>query len=329
MMSRTISWVVLASVAAMIGLGACGGSPSASSSSTTQPDSIEAALGLDQASIQAREAKVQQAIATCMKSEGFDYIPIDPAAAGFSFVTFGGAGQDTSEYRKTKGYGISTTFGTQRGTTPAKDPNEEIRSHLTDDERTAYDKALYGAAAPKDTGAEGGGVQIRVGPGGADQFGELGCFGKAQQSVGGPSPETVGPKLKELQDRIAADSRLVKANADWAACMNKSGYSQFTKPEEIIQYLFGKMAKVTGQDDSDSGPASTDGISIQAGGPAKIDEKALAAVQNEELTIAKADDSCSISTKRRDIAKKVREELTKQFLQENPNLGQTAQSSGS
>ena len=52
-----------------------------------------------------------------------------------------------------------------------------------------------------------------------------------------------------------------------------------------------------------------------------MDEAELAKLQQEELSIARADDDCSEKSGRRATAKKVRAELEKQFLEDNPDLG--------
>ena len=60
----------------------CGSDPASDASSKGK--SFEEAIGMDEASMQAREVKVQEAVRTCMKAEGFDYIPVDPSQGGMS-----------------------------------------------------------------------------------------------------------------------------------------------------------------------------------------------------------------------------------------------------
>ena len=63
-----------AAVAAAVVLAGCG---HASSAADSRP--IEDQLGFDQAGIQARQAKAETLIRDCMKTQGFDYVPVNPA----------------------------------------------------------------------------------------------------------------------------------------------------------------------------------------------------------------------------------------------------------
>lgn len=329
----------VASVVAMALLGACGDKPSEAAA----PTSIQDALGMDENAMQEREAKVQEEVRKCMAAEGFEYVPMDPSRMNVRMV--GPGTEDDAEFRRTKGYGITTMFG--EGASSAElgddggndDPNQKIREALSDEDKEAYDKALFGRTATKD--GEHGTFSVQVGPGGVvtsdgeGEFGpsEAGCFGKAQEAVGNDNErlQRVGPKLQELQERIASDPRMVKANADWAECMADAGYD-FESPEKIPEFLFGKMSdlqEALGGGGGDDGAGDSRGPVIIGGpGGGGIDVEAianspeLAALQREELAIAKADDGCAESTGRKDTAKKVRTEAEKRFLEENPNLGQ-------
>ena len=331
-----------AAVAAMVAiglLGACGDKPSEAAA----PTSLQEALGMDENAMQEREAKVQEEVRTCMAAEGFEYIPMDPSRMNVRMI--GPGMEDDAEFRRTKGYGITTMFGEGAATAAitegggSDDPNQEIREALSDEDKEAYDKALFGRTATPE--GESGTFSVQVGPGGvvtSDEDGEFGpseagCFGKAQEAVGADNDrlQRIGPKLQELQERIASDPRMVKANADWAECMAGAGFD-FESPEKIPEYLFGKMSELQEElgGDGPSGPGGVGAVGgVIIGGPAGgIDIEAianspeLAALQREELSIAKADSGCAESTGRRDTAKKVRAEAEKRFLEENPTLGQ-------
>lgn len=320
--------MVAGALAAVALAGACGDrAPDAA------PATVGEALGLDGSDFREREAKVQEAVRRCMEDEGFDYIPMDASAMNVQIRSPGS--DDNAEFRRTKGYGITTTFG-DRPTSSVEvegdsDPNQMIREALTEEEQAAYDKALFGAAAGE---ARRGEFAVRVGPGpggavAAEDAGEApdlfqaGCFGKAQSEVGDNNRlQRVGPRLQEMEERISSDPRMVKANADWAACMADAGFD-FDKPEDIVPFLFGKLQALheDGDDGAQDDPEAPRGITI--GGPPP-DSPELAALQQEELALAKVDDDCSERTDRRDTAKKVRAEAEKQFLADNPDLGRDA-----
>lgn len=332
---RARAAAAVAGVVAIGLLGACGDRPSEAAA----PTSIQDALGMDENAMQEREAKVQEEVRKCMAAEGFDYVPMDSSRMNIRMV--GPGTEDDAEFRRTKGYGITTMFGEGAATAALgddagnDDPNRKIREALSDEDKEAYDKALFGRTATVD--GEGGTFSVQVGAGGVvtsdgeGEFGpsEAGCFGQAQEAVGNDDErlERVGPKLQELQERIASDPRMVKANADWAECMAGAGYD-FESPDKIPQYLFGKMSDVQealgggGDDDDSRGPVVVGGPGGAIDIEALANSPELAALQREELAIAKADDGCAESTGRKDTAKKVRTEAEKRFLEENPNLGQ-------
>ena len=328
-MGRCRALAVSASIGTAALLGACGSSGGGAAARAT---SIEAALGLDESAIEEREAKVQEEVRKCMQAEGFEYVPMDPSRLNVKIV--GPGSEDTPEFRRTKGYGITTTFGERPADDEgSSDPNREIREAMSEEDREAYDRALFGAGAQKGVG---GGFSVQVGPGehvvgdvaSAPDPSEMGCFGKAQEAVGDGhrTLERVGPQLKELHQRIESDARMVRANAAWAACMSDAGFD-FETPEDIPPYLFEKIqelqASLGGGDDGVSG---RDGDALLGPPDPEAMEELLAspemaALQREELALAAADDGCSESTGRRETARKVRAEAEKQFLEDNPDLG--------
>jgi hypothetical protein len=294
-------------------LAGCG-----SSDNGAKAQSFEEALGLDQASMEKREAKVQEAIRQCMKDEGFEYIPDTSGEMRFSFGPGSGPTGDP-DFKRTKGYGITTTFGEEPPSARSadSDPNAKIREALSEEDKRAYDIALHGQAEEdmKTGGPAGGGVIIRreaggdsEGPGdGGPDFSSMGCFGKAEKEIPG-GPAELGSSLKDLFSRFESDPRVVSVNAKWRTCMSKAGYDQFDKQNDIPDYLFDKLQQLTG---------GADGV-IRMGGD--VDEDALSALQHEELTIARADDDCDKKVGLTKTSEKIRADLEQRFLDEHPNL---------
>lgn len=309
----------LTGAAAMVAaLGACGRTPTEARATT-----LAEALGMDKAAVEAREAKVQEEVRRCMAEQGFEYVPVDPSR--LHLQVRGPGGDDSSEFRRTQGYGITTGITGVTEQTSARpdgdDPNRSVREGLSEADREAYDRALFGAAAVGHDG--GGGFSITVGPGpaGGGQSSseaprpeESGCFGKAQATYdAGAGLQRVGPELRDLQQRIASDARMVKADAAWSRCMGAAGYD-FEKPDDVPPYLMGKLQELMGGGDDGGG-----GFHIS--GPPPTDSPELAALQREELALAKADDDCARRTGRREVAKKVRAEAERRFVEEHPDLG--------
>jgi hypothetical protein len=311
-MSATRTLIAVACLGLVAGCGA-GSSPNASGSSGK---SFEEALGIDQASMQAREAKVQEAVRTCMKAEGFDYIPLDPSQSNMQ-VRFGGPSSDVKD-RKTKGYGITTGLMTKARPASGQndDPNRAIREALSEADRLAYDIALVGpdAAKAREAGSGGMRIQRRVGSSAeAGGSGPQGCMDKAQSEVPG-GPEQLGGDLKEMQTRAEADPRVIEVNRNWAACMADTGYTDFEKPDDAQQYVEGKMDALMGA------TPEGDGVTKFAIGGDDIDQAKLADLRQEEITIAVADGKCQDKTGYAKVEKEIRAEYEQRFLDEHPDL---------
>src|SRR5215204_6859754 len=110
-------------LAAAIAFGACGDEGTAPAD--RPPVDVEDQLGFDQAGIVARQSRVEAAIRDCMRSEGFDYIPVDPLAQRAAVL--GSSRLTDEDFQQQYGYGISTLWG--RGK-PQADPNQRIRLGL-------------------------------------------------------------------------------------------------------------------------------------------------------------------------------------------------------
>jgi hypothetical protein len=303
---------------AAAGLGLFAGCGGGSGDTSTQAASFEEALGLDQASMQAREAQVQEKVRACMKAEGFDYIPVDPSNSSMQFrVTGPGAGNDDPEFRKKNGYGIATMLGARRSSADASsDPNQAIREGLSDADREAYELALFGEANVGGAGERGIRITRRAGGGSGDgpALEERGCFGKAQAAVPG-GPAELGDDLRDLFERIEADPRLIAANQEWAACMADAGYPDFDTPRAIVAHLVQQMNQLSGDSEPEEGGRTTFVI-----GDADIDQEALAELKVEELELAGLDDDCAEETGRSKVEEEVREEAQARFLEEHPDL---------
>lgn len=312
--SSRFTAAALALVAATA-LGACGGGGS-DSATKAKPKSIDEALGTDESAMEARETKVQEEIRRCMQAQGFDYVPVDPSQLQVVRVGPGG-GNDDKDFRRTKGYGITTMNGEGfSGDSGGGDPNQKIRDALSEEDRKAYDRALFGEAE-HGAGGPGGGLIVGEDPGVAPSDGPSGeradaggCLQSANKKVGGDNFDRIGPELRELEERVNSDPRMVRADAAWSKCMAATGY-EFEHPEEIPPALFERMNKLPGSSDPGSGAVR----------PPDPDSPEMAELQRDELAMARADDECSDSTKRGAVAKKVRAETERRFLQENPDFG--------
>jgi hypothetical protein len=295
--------VVAAFVACTAGLAlqACGGSKS-----SNQPKgNVEEQLGFDQSSVLVRQSRAEAHIRDCMKTQGFDYIPIDPAAQQAALLG-SGSGSDTE---KQFGYYVTTLWG--RGQQQA-DPNVRIRTGLSPAERVAYDRALGGDNP-------GANFNDAFDTGDFTKLG--GCRKKAIEEVFGGVQvlSEIQGKLDQLDERIFQDQRMVRAVQDWGSCMAAAGY-RYTEPDSIDVDLQKRLEQIVGPV---SGKFATGPPPGQKAPP--YDHAALAALQRDELATWRADTACE----RKHITpveNVVRPQYEAQFRQQNSTLfGQVKQ----
>lgn len=295
---RQLAAVLL--LGAALFLGACGGG--GSSSKTTQPSGdVEDQLGFDQAGITARQSRVEAAIRDCMKAQGFDYVPVDPYAQRAAIT--GVSRLSDQDFLKQFGYGISTLWG--RGGAQS-DPNQRVRAALSPADRSAYERALWGDN-PGTT------FQAAVDSGDFTKLG--GCTRRATEAVfGGAQVLTqLQGRLDQLDERILEDQRMVRAVERWSSCMSAAGY-QYEDPDAIDGQLTKRMEAIVGPI---PGPFATGPPPGER--PQPYDHAALAALQRDEVAIARADYACE----RKHIApveSVVRPQYEAQFRQRNQAL---------
>jgi hypothetical protein len=260
--------VLTAMTLAAILLAGCGGEE-------PPPDTVvelEDQLGFSDSGVIERQSRVEGRIQECMKAQGFDYVPVDPLAQRAALT--GRARMTDEEFLHQFGYGISTLFG--RGT-PASDPNERYRKSLGPADRAAYDRALFGDS-PGLTFADA------IDDDAADELG--GCTKEATGEVFGGTAvlSTIQGKFDELEEQVTQDQRMVSAVEKWSACMENQGYS-YEEPEQIDTDMIKRFQAIVGQGTAPGAAAPPDPT-------VPYDKAALAALQREEVRIARADLAC-------------------------------------
>jgi hypothetical protein len=277
-----------------ISISACG-----SGASGGQPPTIEEQVGLDsQEGLMELETRVEGRIRDCMKSQGFEYVPVDPFARQQALT--GKARMTDADFNKQFGYGITTMFG--RGT-PRADPNDQIRKGLSMQDRAAYDRTLWGQFP--------GATFQEVADTG--DFSELGgCTKEATDAAFGGAGvlTTLVGRLDELDQRIVEDQRMVKATEKWSTCMADRGY-HYQESDAIDEDLLKRFKAIVGPG------ARAMLVSLPAG--TSYDHAALAALQRDEVRVVNADLECE----RKEISpveRVVRPQYEKDFREQNRRL---------
>ncbi len=100
----------------------------------------------DQEEWEAKDRQVQELVATCMKGQGFNYLPQDTSS--YAYVSDGDENLSERDMIAKYGYWVTTQLDMQPEPSqmPA-DPNQVAYEAMSDSERTAYDEALWGSGA--------------------------------------------------------------------------------------------------------------------------------------------------------------------------------------
>lgn len=201
----------------------------------------------------ARQRQEHQVL--CMRREGFEYVAIDTHQPGFTAVPEDMPATE-EEFRERFGYGI--TFNARLSLAPIEttilDPNDEIVSAMSGNEKARYESALFD------------------------------CKQESADAI--PDPFSVGymssalwlsEQLEALKEAVWADARMVKAVATWSRCMAAAGF-EFATPDDAQEELWERAQQIL----EGAGP-----------GLAPEVEAALSELQSLELLVASQDTACS------------------------------------
>ena len=262
----------------------------------------------------AKQRKVEDATAACMKTAGFEYVAVPPESNAKS--KFDEAfNLPPDKFAEQYGYGISTIDWAKPDDSDTN-PNTKIRNALSATAKLAYDKALNGQFA--------NGNVIAVPADGKDAKAptDMGCRGKAVEQVYGKRTdkaddfskyESLFKDIEALNKRIEADQRVVDATTAWSDCLADAGHAGFKKPEEARNKVSQKLDELTG---NTAKPKA--GQNMVVGPPSfdKVDAQKLADLRKFEIDLAKADQTCK--AKGYEAAyKEVQYQLEKEFVTAN------------
>ncbi|MEM9609120.1 MAG: hypothetical protein AAGA99_16980 [Actinomycetota bacterium] len=283
-----------------------------------------------------QEAEAQELMVSCMAEQGFEYQPVDHGEVDFfDPYTDSDVEPGTREWAETYGYGWLTFFEEEQAgfavgeAETFTDPNEEYLQSLSDGERDAYYRALYGDEPdfdPSLSDEELDELFSTFVPTGCDAEARAEVFGDGFFGGGGSEEmEEFWALSEELYQRIEGDPRVAEASGEWSACMADAGHD-FSTQEDIFLALdersqeFWESQTWPGEDLTEAeyeqlSPEELDAIFSQ---PPEYDQELLDELQAYEIDVAVSDFDCGASMMR--IRLEVQRELEAEFVETNREL---------
>jgi hypothetical protein len=282
-------------------LAGCAAEPGATPSSSSPPPSplepyYSALYGSGSEEEQAAQnAAIQDAVAACMKEEGFTYTP-DPSLGASSFST-----EDmeipwgSEEFATTYGYGVSTdAFGQMNGSGEYEDPNQDYIDSLSAGEQAAWSAALWGIPPEPSGSTDEPSVDVSA----EYDWEQAGCMGAAQHEFGDAG--SMDPEFASLVEEMGAIwmevrevPAVIAAERKWSGCLASAGFPGYEKKDDPVNDFNERFNELQGAGSSEESSPAGEG---DAADPAALDE-----LKNEEIATATADFACGESTGYTDI----------------------------
>ncbi|WP_454296453.1 hypothetical protein [Salana multivorans] len=206
--------------------------PETTAALTRTAGPLELALGYDDelgsveeqtADLIADNARMEDAVAACMKEQGFEYWPSEPVLEDFSVDD--GPEPGMPEFAAQWGYGVWSfpdesygSSGSVSGVFREAPEQTEYVEGLSDEARAEYEAALWGAD---------------------------GCREVAADELDGEAP--VDPARAEAEEYLWGlweSSALDPVDAAWSECMRGEGYA-FTRPRDARQSVMDDSDRYT------------------------------------------------------------------------------------
>ena len=296
----------------------------------------------------AKQLEQEEAVAACMKAEGWEYTPIDYTAQFNDTPQY--EDPSTPGYGEQHGYGIVYGFvtyelpyldqdGNYADDSPINrsfdDPNSDYVNALSPEEQEQYYVSLNGDWSKFQEPSIGDdGEEVYETP----PLDEQGCYGKAQQQVYGEQPwnnQDFNDRQNELFEALENDPAIDEAEITWSDCMYELDAAyDFAGPNDTYTYVQNMLNEVRGLDPVQ--PMAEDGFSeapaatIAVGKPGGSGEQRLPTeaelddVEAAEVELWKADQECQDGSGLRELRRQREQELVDTLREEFPQyIGST------
>ena len=267
----------------------------------------------------AKQRKVEDATAACMKAAGFEYVAVPPESNPKS--KFDDAfNLPPDKFAEQYGYGISTIDWSKAGADDDTNPNTKIRNALSataqeglrqgaeraerDRQRQHRDRCRRKATARQ---------QRQDGPRAAGARRSRRSTARARTARPTSRSTTACSRTsRRCAKRIEADQRVVDATTAWADCLADAGQAGYKKIDEPREKVSQKLDELTGKTTQPTG--SNPGKTVM-GPPSfdKVDATKLADLRKFEIDLAVADQKCKAKVYD-EAYKKVQYEQEKEFV---------------
>lgn len=243
--------------------------------------------------------RIELAVATCMRSNGFDYFPNQNQSK--HKIAILGFDLPPAEFARRFGFGISN--GAILGMKPQDNSNNEYRQSLGLEEIELYWLAMNGT----DRVVQSYSDNVEVG----------GCRRQALETVEQPpwytNQEWLSVVASELFERLSSDPRIIEVEQQWTVCMAELGYDDLVNEESLAESLNNELAQLFRTlvptrpfDDGDDFVESLDEES----------KKNLDAFRTKEIELAIASHECSYEHD--DLVLLVSKEIEREIILANP-----------
>ncbi len=229
----------------------------------------------------ARQERREALVAACMVDKGWEYTPrILPQAQPASQAE-APTGPQGKEYAEQYGYGmLDGPDASSSEPSAAPHPNDVFVATLSETEKAAYEKDLWGYTSEDEVASEDDEA--------TDDPAAASCTGKADAEVGDafaameavyddPQHADLLASLERIWKDADQSPAVLEATADWASCMADAGIGDAPDPDALYVALQDQLSEVYGDADGEPDPS------------------AVAEFKKQEIRTAVADHECRAS----------------------------------